>query len=130
MSYTSQTHLNNRYHSVNVNRWLDMDGTANAGTMAARLAAAIAAADAWVADNLRSSPYSHVAAAVTDSTGATPLTLVDAATKYCGYWLSTADGVKSYDRDGAPVTRLYVDYLAAREIMADIRSKNLTLDVL
>lgn len=129
MAYCSDAEMNARYDSRNVGMWADLGGTwvkgaSESAAMTARRLAARNYATAYIDAKLRTSnlnfnlPFSTVPALITDC-----------ATKLAGYWLSTASGVSSYDQQGRPMTRLYVDFLDAVNTLDQIIAGTLLLDV-
>lgn len=131
MAYCTRSNIEDRYGVTNVSRYADLDNDASPTSISNRITRAIAVADALIDDILRASPYSFVLP-ITEPMGTSsyaPVTLTDCAVKIAGYWLSTARGVKDYDKDGNPITRLYGDYMDARSTIKAIADQTIKLNV-
>jgi phage gp36-like protein len=127
-AYCTSDDVTDRYGTPNVNAWADMEGlgaTANADAIAARIADAIAYASDYIDDRLRGSNLSFVI----PITGTVPNTLIDIARRIAAYHLSTARGVRDYDKYGNPITPLYADFRYAKQLLEAIATQKLTLDL-
>lgn len=120
--FASRADLEGRYDPSNVSTWADLAADGNGTSIANRIDLALRNADAWIYGYLRKGKYDRALPTVIDSNGNIPLELTNAAVMYAGYWISTARGTADYDKDGKPMSHLYVDYLQARDMMEMIAS--------
>ena len=131
--------LNARYGPINVFCWCDLDNAGDrtasplvySSDMTARVNAAIAYAAAVFYGAMLASPYSRRildnSNVLHDDSGSVPLLVADSQVKLAGYWLSTARGVKDYDKEGNPMSRLYADYLDAQNTIKAIQNQAIKL---
>jgi hypothetical protein len=96
------------FGAANVAKWADLDGDQDPQKISARIAAAIAAAGAYVEDRLRDGPY---AIPLTPLDGSPCVTMVNMLAQWAGVWLYGARGVQDADpsprgRHGVPADRL------------------------
>ena len=131
MSYFAQSSdLVARYGADNLARMADPDGTGDASVQAAHIALALSRADTWVYGKLRKSLYSSKLPNIVDSNGNVPEDLNHIAVMWAGWVLSTAHGVRDYDKDGKPLSNQYADKLEAEQLITEIqKGETYVLDV-
>jgi phage gp36-like protein len=124
MAYSADTDLYDQFGLSNVTKWADLDNDGSAEKIAARIARAIAWADAEIDSRLRGGPY---VLPLADEEEDVPLEIVDASACLAGVWLYESRGVTDYDEtSGQPIHRLAyqrkrVDRVL-REIIAGVRT--------
>jgi phage gp36-like protein len=125
--YCTQDQIDDRYGATNVSAWADMEGlgTTNAN-ISGRIDRARTVATAYINALLEQSPHEFNVPITGDTV---PTLIEDACVKLSAYWLSTARGVKDYDEEGKPMTRLYVDYLDAMQILDKIAAGTLKVTI-
>jgi phage gp36-like protein len=122
MAYHTRANIEGRYGPANVAKWADLDCDANATKITNRINEAIAYSDSLIDDYLRASVYNYSL-----PLSPVPLTITACAVKISGYWLSTARGLKQFDKDGNPITPYYADYRSAIEILDAIREQRIRI---
>ena len=127
MAYASTTGMNNKFGTVNVTGWADMNNDGDAATIAARKAAAIAYADAEVDAMLRDTHYRKP---LVMSTAATPTIIADVADTIAGCWLKNPRGQDTFDEKGAPVDSLTYLRSQAYATLQKIKTGEIRLDAL
>ena len=123
-NYCDDDDLDDRYGSGNVTAWADTEGDGTGVSDRKTLACTIATAQ--VDARLENSNQNFKV----PITGTVPTLIEDAAVKLAGYWLSTARGVRDYDREtGQPLTPLYADYVDAMTTLDKIANGTLHVTI-
>lgn len=117
MSYIAQSDIEAIFGATNVAKWADMDNNANAGAIAARIAAAIAYAEDEIDLRLRGHAY---IVPISGTSGSTPRSIVDAAARLAGVWLYESRGMAD-DNVEIGRHREQVDRLVNRIIAGQVR---------
>lgn len=129
MAYCTRSDIEDRYGVTNVARWADLDNDQSSVKITARIARAIAVAEAHVDAVLRTSQFSH-ALPVAYGSSTTPVLVTDIAARLAGYWLYTARGTKDYDSKGEAVNRLTLERREALEMLDAIASGKIKTEAL
>ena len=103
MSYCQRSDIEDIFGVTNVAQWADLDNDEKAAKITARIARAIAVADAEVDSRLRGSPLT---VPVVDSAGDTPVLITDVAARLAGVWLYENRGVQDAPEDSNGEHRL------------------------
>lgn len=122
MPYSIRADLEAQYGSANVSTWADLNSNKNGTEIAARVAWAIAKADAYLDDRLRFGPYAVPFAGP-------PLRVRDMSATLAGTYLYDSRGVTDYDADGKAQDQLQWQRKSVDRDIRDILTRRLRLDL-
>lgn len=114
MAYCAAQDIYDLFGKTNVEKWADLENTRVQTTIDARIARAIAWADAEVDDKLRGGPYTLPLDPV-------PTTITDAAARLAGAWMYDARGIEDVDASGRAVNKMQRHKSQAYGVLTEIR---------
>jgi hypothetical protein len=124
--YISSSNLFDRYGTITVNLWADVNATGDGTEISAQITNAITIASAIFDGYMLASPYSSVLPLL-DANGDVPIIVANIVTKLAADWLATTRGTRDMDEHGKPISPLEVDYQRAMADVAMIQAAKLRL---
>lgn len=125
--YCTQTDVEYRFGTTNLDTYLNMDGANTAAEKTARMTAAIEAVSAEFDDVMRSCQYA-TALPVTNDSAAYPTSVIDWAAWAAGIWVYEANGVLDTDKEGNPIHKYTFRKIWCDRMLEEIRTGKRRLD--